>query len=284
MKVGVNMLLWTTHVTAENRTQLQSLRSAGADGVEIPIMEGKSAHYRELGRLLDDLGLARTASMAFLEPSQNPASEDPKARQGAADHLQWLIECASQLGAEVIGGPMFQTLGVFSGQGPTAAEMDRAADVLRAAAPAASSAGVVLAVEPLNRFEAYLVNTLADADRFVARVGHPAVGVLFDTFHANIEEKHPVDCIARHGGSIRHVHASASDRGIPGRDHVNWKETFEALRAIGYDSWLVIEAFGRALPGLAAATRIWRDMFPSAEEVAPEGISFVRRTWQQAKP
>jgi len=283
MKIGMNMLLWTTRVTGEHRRQLEAIRDAGADGVEIPIMEGRAAEYRELARLLDDVGLERTASMAFLTPEQNPASVDPKHRQGATDHLMWLLECAAALGASVVCGPMFQTLGAFTGQGPAEDEKNRAADVLRGVAPLARAANVMLAVEPLNRFEAYLLNTLADAAEFTRRVGHPNVGVLFDTFHANIEEKDPVGCIARHGGAIRHFHVSASDRGIPGKDHVDWKGTFAALRGIGYDSWLVVEAFGRALPGLAAATRIWRDMFPSSDTVAPEAIGFVRDLWERSR-
>ncbi len=281
MKIGINMLLWTTRVTGEHRRQLEAIRDAGADGVEIPIMEGHPSDYRELARMLDDVGLERTASMAFLTPEQNPASVDPRHRQGATDHLMWLLECAAALGAGVVCGPMFQTLGAFTGQGPTEDEKNRAADVLRGVAPLAKAANVLLAVEPLNRFEAYLLNTLADAAEFTRRVGHPNVGVLFDTFHANIEEKDPVGCIARHGGAIRHFHVSASDRGIPGKDHVDWKGTFAALRGVGYDSWLVVEAFGRALPGLAAATRIWRDMFPCSDAVAPEAISFIRKLWSQ---
>lgn len=281
MKIGMNMLLWTTRVTAEHAGRLEAIRAAGADGVEIPVMEGCAAEYRELACVLDDVGLKRTASMAFLTAEQNPASADVKCRQGAADHLKWLLECASALGATVICGPMYQTLGAFTGQGATEEEKNRAADVLRGVAGLAHAAGITLAVEPLNRFEAYLLNTLSDAADFVARVNHPSVGVLFDTFHANIEEKDPVGCIARHGGAIKHVHCSASDRGIPGRDHVDWKGTLGELKSAGYDAWLVVEAFGRALPGLAAATRIWRDMFPDAGKVAPEAVAFLRRMWSQ---
>lgn len=281
MNVGVNMLLWATHVTREHVAALQAIKAAGADGVEIPIMEGEVAAYRELGKLLDDLGLKRTSSMAFVTPEVNPVSDDPKCRQAAVDNLKWLIECAHALGAPVICGPMYQTIGAFTGDGPTETELERAAEALRSVAAQAQQAGVTLAMEPLNRFECYLLNTLADGAALTERIGHPNVGILFDTFHANIEEKDPVGAIRSHGRVIKHFHCSANDRGIPGQDHVDWKGTFQALHGVGYDDWLVIEAFGRALPGLAAATKIWRDLFADALDVARVGVPFVRETWQR---
>jgi D-psicose/D-tagatose/L-ribulose 3-epimerase len=283
MKFGINMLLWATHVTKDHRTQLKKIKAAGADGVEIPIMEGAVAHFRELGKILDDVGLERTSSMAFVSTKANPVSANAKERQAAVDYMKWLIESAAALGAPVICGPMFQTLGVFSGDGPTETEKQRVAQMLRAVADQAKQAKVVLAIEPLNRFECYMLNTLADGAALVKRVNHPNVGILFDTFHANIEEKDPIGAIRRHGKVIKHFHCSANDRGIPGEDHVDWAGTFAALHAIGYDNWLVIEAFGRSLPGLAAATKIWRDMFPTSDSVARRGIPFVKQTWQQTK-
>ena len=282
MNVGVNMLLWATCVTREHVGALQAIKAAGADGVEIPIMEGNVAAYRELSTLLDGLGLKRTASMAFVTPDINPVSDSPACRQAAVDNLKWLIECAHALGAPVICGPMYQTIGVFSGNGPTETELARAAGVLRGVAEEARQAGVTLALEPLNRFECYMLNTLADGAALTDRIGHPNVGILFDTFHANIEEKDPVGAIRKHGRVIKHFHCSANDRGIPGQDHVDWLGSFRALHEVGYDGWLVIEAFGRALPGLAAATKIWRDLFDDALDIAGQGVPFVRQTWQKA--
>ena len=280
MKIGVNLLLFATSITKKHRKLLEAIKAAGADGVEIPIMEGGVEDYTELGHILDDLGLERTASMAFVSPDANPAVADPKQRQAVLDHLNWLIDCADAAGATVICGPMFQTIGQFTGGGPTEMELAWAAGALRQVADKAGDAGITLAVEPLNRFECYLLNTLKDAASFVRRVNHPAVGVLFDTFHANMEEKDLGGAIREHGGGIiRHVHCSANDRGVPGEDHIPWGGVFDALKSIGYDDWLVLEAFGRALPGLAAATKIWRDMFADPLDVAKRGIPFVREAW-----
>jgi D-psicose/D-tagatose/L-ribulose 3-epimerase len=279
MKIGINLLLYATSITQEHALLLKTMKEAGADGVEIPTMEGKVADYVELGKILDDLGLERTASMAFVTPDQNPVSDCPKQRQGAVDHLNWLIDCSQAMGSTVICGPMFQTIGQFTGNGPTEKELARAAEVLLRVADKAKAAGITLAVEPLNRFECYLLNTLKDGAAFTQRVNHSAVGVLFDTFHANIEEKDMVMAIREHGrGVIRHVHCSANDRGVPGEGHIPWQGVFGALNEVGYDGWFVLEAFGRSLPGLAAATKIWRDLFADPLDVARKGMPFIRRS------
>jgi len=280
MKIGINLLLYATCVTKEHLQLLKALKEAGTDGVEIPTMEGKVSDYVQLGKILDDLGLERTSSMAFVTPDQNPVSGDSRQRQGAVDHLNWLIDCSHAMGSTVICGPMFQTIGQFTGNGPTETELARAAEVLLKVADKAQAAGIILALEPLNRFECYLLNTLKDAAAFTRRVNHPAVGVLFDTFHANIEEKDMAAAIRAHGrGVIRHVHCSANDRGIPGEDHIPWQGVFGALDEIGYDDWFVLEAFGRSLPGLAAATKIWRDMFADPLDVARKGVPFIRSAY-----
>jgi D-psicose/D-tagatose/L-ribulose 3-epimerase len=113
-------------------------------------------------------------------------------------------------------------------------------------------------------------------------VNHPSLGILYDTFHANIEEKDPPAALAAAGKHVIHFHISENDRGTPGKGHVQWRETFRELRKMKYDGWLTIEAFSRVLAELAAATRVWRDFFPSPSEVYEEGIKFVRAKWEEA--
>ena len=282
MKVGFNMLLWTTHVTEEHLPILETLKKAGYDGVEIPLFEGKIAHFEKVGKAIRDNGLACTSVTVIPDEMHNPISSDAEHRKGAVDYLKWAIDCSQALGSEILCGPIYQPLGVFTGKAPTEEEKRRAAEVHRKAADFAAKANVTLAIEYLNRFECYFLNTMADAAAYVKRVNHPNVGVLFDTFHANIEEKDPIGCIGKYIDVVKHVHISENDRGTPGKGHIDWPGTFKALRSGGYDDWLVIEAFGRALPDLAAATRVWRDFFPSADEVYTEGLKFVRKQWKAA--
>jgi D-psicose/D-tagatose/L-ribulose 3-epimerase len=282
MKVGFNMLLWTTHVTEEAFPLLEAIKKVGYDGVEIPLFEGQPEHFEKVGKAIKDNGLTCTSVTVIPDEEHNPVSADAKHRQGAAQHLKWAIDCSAALDSEVLCGPFYQPLGVFTGQPPTEEEKQRAAEVHRQAAELAAKSNVALGVEFLNRFECYFLNTMADAADYVKRVDHPNCGVLYDTFHANIEEKDPVGCISKHIDAINHVHISENDRGTPGKGHIDWPATFKALRSSGYDRWLVIEAFGRALPDLAAATRVWRDFFPDREQVYAEGLSFIKEQWQAA--
>ncbi|MEM8665273.1 MAG: sugar phosphate isomerase/epimerase family protein, partial [Pseudomonadota bacterium] len=151
------------------------------------------------------------------------------------------------------------------------------------AAQYAAQKGIKLAVEPLNRFESYLINTVADAADIVKRVDEPNYGLLYDTFHANIEEKDPVGSFAPHAAQISHVHLSENDRGTPGKGHVPFVEHFAAIQKTGYDGWYVIEAFGRSLPEVAAATRVWRDFFPHTDEVYQFGHDYLRDAFAQAQ-
>jgi D-psicose/D-tagatose/L-ribulose 3-epimerase len=154
--------------------------------------------------------------------------------------------------------------------------------VHKAAARHAARANIRLAVEPLNRFECYALNTVAAAAEIARRVDEPNYGVLYDTFHTNIEEKDPVGEYTRHRPVISHVHLSENDRGTPGKGHVPWDAVLGTIKRSGYDQWFVIEAFGRSLPGIAAATKVWRDFFPDPDEVVKFGHDFLRRTWVEA--
>jgi D-psicose/D-tagatose/L-ribulose 3-epimerase len=278
MKIGMNLLLWTTHVTPEHFPILGKLNKAGYDGVELPLFEGDAAHYGQVRKELDNAGLACT-TVTVATADANPVSPDPAVRAKALDRLKWAIEMTSILGGENLCGPYHSALGVFSGTGPTESEKSFAADVLRAAAEEAQKAKVMLALEYLNRFECYFLTTGADTHAFVNRVNHPHLRMMYDTFHANIEEKQVAPVIAAVADRVVQVHISENDRGTPGTGQVHWDETFAALRKAGYDGWMVIEAFGRALPDLAAATKVWRDLFPAPEQVYEEGIRFIKEKW-----
>jgi D-psicose/D-tagatose/L-ribulose 3-epimerase len=282
MLTGMNLLLWTDFVAAEHYPLFAKLKKTGFDGVELPLFSGDRAHYEAVGKELTNQGLRRTAVTVVGEDS-NPISPDANVRRAALDRIKWAIEMTAAMGGEYLCGPYHSPLGVFTGTGPTVDEKKRAAEVLRQAAEFAEQHKVMLAIEYLNRFECYFLTTAAEAHALVQAVGHPHFRMMYDTFHANIEEKHAAAAIAVAAPSIVHVHISENDRGTPGTGHVAWDETFKAIHKMGYDNWIVIESFGRALPGLVAATKVWRDLFPSAEEVYTEGLRFMKEKWMTSK-
>jgi D-psicose/D-tagatose/L-ribulose 3-epimerase len=189
--------------------------------------------------------------------------------------MRWVLDCSAALGTDRVSGPLHSVLGQFSGQGPTAEELARAVDSQQQVGAHAATVGVTVGLEALNRFECYLLNTMDDLASFVRRVGHPNIRAMYDTFHANIEETDPIGALTRNQAEVVHIHLSENDRGVPGRGNIPWAQTFEAIRDIGYDDWLTIESFGRGLPDLAAATKVWRDFAESPEAVYRDGYAHI---------
>jgi D-psicose/D-tagatose/L-ribulose 3-epimerase len=282
MKVGFNLLLWTSHVTEQHFPLLPKLKKAGYDGVEIPILEGTPAHYKKVLAAVRDNGLLCDVVTNMPDAEHNPVSPEKKLRDDALDFMKRVIDCTQALEADLLCGPFYQPVGLFTGTGPTDEEKSRAAEHARASAQYAAKAGVTLAVEFLNRFEAYVLTTMDGVAEHVKAVGMPNFKAMFDTFHANIEENDVVASIRGHRPIITHMHISENNRGVPGRGHNNWAGIFKALRSTGYDNWLTVEAFGRVLPAFAAATKIWRDIFESPEALYTEAAGFIRRQWEAA--
>jgi D-psicose/D-tagatose/L-ribulose 3-epimerase len=282
MKTGFNLLLWTAHVTNEHAPILRALKKEGYDSVEIPIFEGTSDHYARLGELLDKIGLERTV-VSVIGAGKNPLSPDKAQQKAGAEYAKWVIDCTSALGAKILGGPMHSELGYFTGVGATSAERKRGISFHRRAGDYAAKKNVRFALEALNRFECYFINTMQQLADYLDEVHHPAIKGMYDTFHANIEEKDPIAAIRTIKRHMIHVHISENDRGTPGKGHVPWAETYKALRATKYDDHLTIEAFGRAMPALAAATRVWRDFFPTRDSVYKEGLKQMKTGWAKAK-
>lgn len=278
MKIGMNLLLWTGHVTEADFPTLGKLKAAGFDGVELPLFEGDAAHFKKVKAELDRQGL-ECSTVSVMTPETNPISPDAGIRQKAVERLKWAIDMNHVLGSFALCGPIHSPLGIFSGTGPSADEKKRAAEVLRQAAEFAKDAKLTLAIEYLNRFECYFLTTARHTKELVDAVNHPNFRCMYDTFHANIEEKDQASAIKTVAPVMAHVHISENDRGTPGTGQVHWDEAFRALKDVGYDRWLVIEAFGRSLPDLAAATRVWRDLFVTPEDVYTNGIKFIREKW-----
>src|SRR5688500_15312929 len=281
MKIGMNLLLWTAAASEEHFRLLGDLQDWGYESVELPMFAPNGSPWPLLSRRLDDLGLARTA-VTVAAPEANPISENAAVRQAGTDHLKACVDACVTLGAEMLCGPIYSPVGRLVGRGRTKQEWEWAVESLREVGAHAAAAGVTLALEPLNRFETYFLNSAEDAARLIDEIALPSVGILFDTFHANIEEKDPIAAIGVAGPGIAHFHVSENDRSTPGEGHIPRPQVFQALKATEYDGTLTVEAFGRALPELAAATCIWRQMFPSEEHLAKAARRFIADMWSAA--
>jgi D-psicose/D-tagatose/L-ribulose 3-epimerase len=187
------------------------------------------------------------------------------------------VETAAECGSHIVAGPLYAPVGYLPGRRRTQDEWKFAVEVFQELTPVLEKNGVTLAIEPLNRYETYFLNTATDAAKLCEEIGHPNVGILFDTYHANIEEKTIRDAIANAGRYLRHFHSCENDRGVPGTGHIDWKGVFEALHKLNYDGWLTIEGFGFSLGALSAAASIWRDLAPTPDAIAFEGVRFLRK-------
>ncbi len=276
MKYGMNMLLWTSDVTEEHYGILENLKKWGFDGVELPVFDLDVAKFTKLGKKLTEIGLERTA-VTVCSDADNPVSADPAIRAAALTRLKKAIDAVAAAGATHLCGPIHSALGTFTGTGPTSDEWKRALEVLTAAADHAQKNKVTLVCEYLNRFECYFLTNAADDARFCREANHPNLKMMYDTFHANIEEKDLAAAMRSCWDQVVHVHISENDRSTPGEGHVDWATTFQTLKELKYDGWLMVEAFGLALPALAAATKVWRRMFPTEEYLAQHSLAFMKK-------
>ncbi len=277
MKLGMNLLLWTDHVTPALDGVLEEIKAIGFDAVEIPIFNTEDQKgYERLGQRLKALGLGATG-VTVMGPETNPISADAKIRDAAVAYIDRVLECGQAFGCEILCGPTHSAIGVFTGQGPTEDEFKAGVETLQRVGEKAQARGIRIATEYLNRFENYFLTTAAQASKFVRAVNHPSVRMMYDSFHAHIEEKNQAEAIASCARETIHVHISENDRGIPGTGQVQWESFYSGLKQSGYDGYVTIEAFGRALPSLVAATRVWRDLFPDAMGLCREGHAFIRK-------
>ena len=280
MKYGLNLLLWTDRMHDGMVPIVEKIKALGYHGIEMPIFELDESLHRQWGKRLDELGLERTA-VTVRNAGDNPISPSASVRAAAVDAMKKTLDCCHAAGVKILCGPTHSAIGEFTGTGPTEDEFKWGVDTMRQVAAHAAQAGVTIATEYLNRFENYFLTSVEQTVKFVQAVDHPHVRMMYDTFHANIEEKNLAQAIHAAAPWTVLVHISENDRSIPGTGHVHWDESFDALKAAGYDGWMVVEAFGLALPGIVAATKIWRKMFPSEDQLATDSLAFMKKHVQR---
>lgn len=279
-KFGFNLLNWTASVTEEHFPIIERLKAIGYDGIEIFTGSEDAADYQKLGQFLRDQGMGITC-VTVLGEDANPVSPDADVRAKALDRLKWNIDRCADCGAEVLAGPTHSAFATFTRNDIEPDEYKRSAEVLHAAGDHAQQAGVVLTPEALNRFECYLCNTMAQLRHLLELTDHPQVRAMFDTHHANMEEKTQAEALRHIAPLLSHVHLSENDRGTPGSGHIDFTDALNVCQEIGYEGWFTIEAFSRADPAFANAINVWREFSP-AWEIAEQGYSHLANAMQAA--
>ncbi len=279
MRFGVNALIWTPDVNSFDAAVLCAIRDAGFSAFEVPMFDPHKIDVSRIRTLLEQNDLECTVC-CILPRGLSPISADEATRRNTLTHLRECVSVAGELGARIMGGPVYAPIGFLPGRRRTSDEWKWAVDAFQSLTERLISCGVTLVLEPLNRFETFFLNTVDDTIALCHDVGSPNVGALLDTFHLNIEEKSFGDAIRRAAPYLRHIHAGENDRGIPGSGHVDFPGIAKALAEIGYDGLVVIESFGFWESELAAAAAIWRDLAPSPEAIAFQGIRNLREIFE----
>ena len=276
MKCAVNNLLWTVTLSEDELPLLDKVAEMGFDGVEITLFDLDAMNIDATAEALKKNGLT-PMGCSVVTPDASPISPDPDVRHAAVQYLCDRVDAMKALGGDCIGGPNYAALGDLPGRGRTGEEWGWCVETLSQVAEHAEREGVTFALEPINRFETYFLNTVEDTLKMVEEIGSPNIKVHIDSFHANIEEKDTAAAIRAAGANLGHFHISESDRGVPGTGQVHWEEVFAVLKEIGYDGWLAIESFGSHMEEIRAAAAIWRPLAPDDEAIAVDGLAFIRR-------
>ena len=274
-KIGFNVLVWSALISDELMPVADRLKKIGYDGIECFLGGSDKTPYQRFGNHVQKLGM-ETTCVFVLGSEENIISPTKDVRARGLERIKWAIDCAHDMHAKVVCGPFHSAHAIFAQHAPQDQEYGWSAEVLHAAGEYAAQADITLAIEALNRFECYLCNTMEQLGSLVERVSHPNVRAMYDTHHANIEEKTNTQAINKIAPVLAHVHISENDRGTPGDGHVHWDETFSVLAKNKYQGWLTIEAFSRNDPEFANAINVWRE-YSKPWDIAENGYKFIRQ-------
>ena len=279
MRFGVNTWVWTSPLTtAELEKLAPHVAEMGFDWIEAPLESIGDLDHKRGADIIRRHGLGVSACAA-MGPDRDLIHPDEAVRKNGMAYLRQAIEATHALGGTNLVGPLYAAVGRTWQQTPAerARDLDVLVKNLGELARYAGDYGVILCVEPLNRFETSFINLAEQAIEVVDRVDHPNCQVMLDTFHMNIEEKSLGNAIRAAGKRLRHVHACENDRGAPGSGNVTWNDVAQALKDIKYDGPVVIESFTSKVKSIARAAAIWRSLAPTQDDLARDGLKFLKQ-------
>ena len=279
MKISINTVLFVSPFTNQDTRLFAKFKKWGFDSVELLIEDPAHINPALVKRELEKHELACGSVAAAINPGRDLRGDAASQRNGVK-YLCALIDQMVALDARVLGGPVYSYVG--RAEAYSTAEKKRqwksVVKNLKIVSQYAAARGKLVCVEPLNRFESDFLNTIDQGLKLIADVGNPALKLHLDTFHANIEEKHQGEAILRAGKHLGHIHACGSDRGTPGKDHIDWKSIAAALKTIKYDGDIALESVTLDVPRIASSAGIWRRMEKTRDEIARDGLKFLRKT------
>ena len=276
--IGVNTWVWTSPLNDEALPDLlETIATMGFDGVELPLENAADLDPEATASALKTAELSAWV-VGAMAPGRDLVAATPDAVGRTQDYLRSCIDLAAAIGAPTVCGPFYAQTGRVWKMTPDEREAVYAEwrENLAPVAHHAGERGIRIGIEPLNRYETSVVNTVDQALTGLGPLLGPTVGLALDTYHLNIEERSSADAIRAAGEHVVHVQVCGSDRGAPGGDQTDWPAVRDALDAIGYDGPLVIESFTSDNASIAVAASIWRPLAASPDDLAADGLAFLR--------
>ncbi|MEX0770399.1 MAG: sugar phosphate isomerase/epimerase [Balneolaceae bacterium] len=278
MRYGVSLWLWTSPITnnvIENYAP--KIARMGFDTLEIPIEEPGELDCSNARKIVEDCGMDLT-TCAAMGPGRDLIHPEQEIRNQGMDYVKSSLMDASELGAKKFVGPLCSEIGrLWQSDGEQRErETELLVSQLHHLAEEAESRGITLCLEALNRFETSFLNLTSQVVEVVEKVDHPSCQVMIDLFHAGIEEKDLGDAIRTAGDKLSHLQVAENDRGTPGTGQFDWQGIAVALKEINYDSHVIIETFSKDNELLAKAAAIWRPLAESPDQLASDGLSFIK--------
>ena len=274
MKLGIHAYAWCSQWSNETLGLIDKVSNLGMDFIEIPLMCLETFDSAAVKQRLMSVGLEAVTSTVLLGDT-DITSDDARIRTKGVEYLKACVRATSDIGAKSFSGVIYSQHVKPAVGRPTEQSWRYSADCLREVARFAAELDLSIGLEPVNRYETYLVNTCEQALKLKQTIGEDNVKIHLDTYHMNIEEKSFYEATRLAGKDLIHYHLCENDRGIPGTGLVDWDEIFKALSEINYQGFAALESFVDCTENMN--TWVWRQLAPDGETLLKEGMSFIRR-------
>jgi D-psicose/D-tagatose/L-ribulose 3-epimerase len=274
MKLGIHAYAWCSQWSNETLDLIDRVKGMGLDFIEIPLMCLETFDARAVKVRLDRVGLGSVTSTVLLGDT-DITDEDPAIRSRGVEYLKSCVRATAEIGAKSFSGVIYAQHAKPNLSRPGEEHWHRSADSLRQVAHLASDLGIVIGLEPVNRYETSLINTCEQALRLKEMIGEDCVKIHLDTYHMNLEEKSFYEATKRAGSDLIHYHLCENDRGIPGTGLIDWDGIFKALAEINYQGNAALESFVDCTDNMT--TWVWRQLAPSGDVLLREGVAFIHK-------
>ena len=275
LEYAVHAYAWTPSWSNDSLDLIDRAKSLGFDIIEVPLMELEAVDPQKIRERLEQTGMGVCTSTACSEEN-DLTGEDETTRRNGLEYLEGCVRATAAMGATCFTGVVYSAIGRKIDGIPGEEYWDRAAAGLKAVAKMASDLGITVGLEPINRYETFLVNTCEQAYKLKDMIDEPNIGIHLDAYHMNIEEKDFYEPTKKAIPDLCHYHLSESHRGTPGTGTVDWEEIYRALGEADFRGMVGLESFAEVAEAMRAATCIWRQLAPSSDELLKDGLSYLK--------